>query len=690
MKLKLHFATLALTLISVSGFAQVSDKEGAAREWITSHSRDLKLKSTDIFKLSFVFKSTAGETLRFQQMMNDVPVYHSEIVVNFNPSKEVAFTTDSYDSTLENIVTTPSLSKQAALDISKEGLKISGEYTVAENKLYVTKVNDQTKLVYRVVTNPLSGNGSWVVLVDAHAGTVLSTYDEAIYDHKKSTVNKKQDPTIPAASPAAFVSGTAMIFLTDPLSLNRVTYGATGYTDGSDADTAQLTASRTAVTLPEVDLTAGVYKLKSSYAEIQDFEAPTTGLFTQATSAFNFTRSQNAFEATNVFYHLDKSLRYINVTLGITCKPSLNGGVLRFDPSGLSGADNSHYLPSTDQIAFGEGGVDDAEDADVIWHEFGHGIHDWLTNGSAASQIGEGNGDYWAVSYSRSFTNQWTPADDQYQWVFSWDGHNFNGSNFGWDGRRVDTTKVYPTDLDGEVHDDGEIWVAALMQIFDVIGREKMDRAFLNGVAMTTSSSNQQTAAIAVRTAAMNLNYPCADIQVFTEKFTDRGYVMPSITFRMAAIANQTVAADASNTYTLPNYITLANPITNNCDATFTQSPFLGTALAPGVYTITVSATSGASTINRTFQLTVTPFLGVNESIKNHFVLYPNPATNVLNVKGDFDTDESVTIYNMLGQKILTKAVTSNDESIDIASLAKGIYNLYFNNAKVSYKFVKE
>ena len=44
----------------------------------------------------------------------------------------------------------------------------------------------------------------------------------------------------------------------------------------------------------------------------------------------------------------------------------------------------------------------------------------------------------------------------------------------------------------------------------------------------------------------------------------------------------------------------------------------------------------------------------------------------------------------MLGQTILRKAVTSNDESIDITSLAKGIYNVYFNNAKVSYKFIKE
>jgi hypothetical protein len=157
----------------------------------------------------------------------------------------------------------------------------------------------------------------------------------------------------------------------------------------------------------------------------------------------------------------------------------------------------------------------------------------------------------------------------------------------------------------------------------------------------------------------------------------------------MNPIANQTVTADASNTYTLPSYATLANPITANCDATVTQSPAIATVLVPGTYTITMVATSGTS-VTRTFQLTINSSLGVNESVKNNFVLYPNPAANLLNVKGDFDGEESVTIYNMLGQTVLSKEVFSNDQSIDITSLAKGIYNVYFNNAKVSYKFIKE
>ena len=221
MKLKLYFALVTLIALSFTSNAQVSQNENAARLWITAHTKDLKIKSFDTFKLSFVFKSEAGETLRFQQMVNNVPVYQSEIVVNFNPNNELVFTSDSYNNTIQNISTTPSLSKQAALDISKENLKFTCEYTVAENNLFITSITDQTKLVYRVVTNPQSGNGSWEVLVDAQTGTVLSTKDVALYDHKKSFTNKIVKPMISMA-PLAFVTGTAMVYLSDPLSMHML------------------------------------------------------------------------------------------------------------------------------------------------------------------------------------------------------------------------------------------------------------------------------------------------------------------------------------------------------------------------------------------------------------------------------------------------------------------------------------
>ncbi|MFP3548632.1 hypothetical protein SB748_35175, partial [Rhizobium sp. SIMBA_035] len=80
-------------------------------------------------------------------------------------------------------------------------------------------------------------------------------------------------------------------------------------------------------------------------------------------------------------------------------------------------------------------------------------------------------------------------------------------------------------------YDKAQIWSAALMRIYDKIGKEKTDRAFLEGLAMTTSTTNQQNAAIAVRQAAIDMmgqfGFSCSDVMAMTQEFTSAGYVLP-------------------------------------------------------------------------------------------------------------------------------------------------------------------
>jgi hypothetical protein len=295
--------------------------------------------------------------------------------------------------------------------------------------------------------------------------------------------------------------------------------------DGSDANAAVLTAQRFSRTLNSITLTGSTYSLVGPYADIRDFEAPSKGLFTQASSTFSFDRNADAFEAVNTYFHIDQSMRYLNVTLGIACMPYQYVGGVQFDPSGLSGADNSHYLGGTGRIAFGEGGVDDAEDLDVIIHELGHGLHDWITVGGLSNVQGlsEGTGDYWAMSYSRSLA-QWPIANPAYHYVFNWDGHN----PF-WGGRTTNYAAVYPGGLTGAIHTDGQIWSTCMMKIWDAIGKNKTDRALWNGLAMTTGSSNQNDAAIAVRQAAINMGFPSGDITTMSTLLAGCGYTLPAI-----------------------------------------------------------------------------------------------------------------------------------------------------------------
>lgn len=552
MNLKINFLVAGFALTFSTMYAQTS-LESKARSWMASNSNKIGTNVKDHFDLRSSRQSLAGETLRFQQTVNGVPVYEGDIAIHFNKKGEITYATEiPVSKKLKSIDTTPSYTKENAFTKAMAAAEIKGEITHQENDLYVF-VTDQgeTKLVHRIIINSYETPGDWEIMVDAHSGEVIRVLDVSNYHHKDKPKKKtKQKPAEIRAT------GTAYIFDPDPLSRAHVSYGG-NYVDNNDATNASLDAARSLVALPDITFANGLYSLKSKYVQVADFESPSTGLFTQASPDFLFNRNEQGFEAVNAFYHLDRSMAYINETLGINCKSTLNNGILLFDPHGLSGDDNSHFIPSSQRLAFGEGCVDDAEDADVVLHEFGHAIHYWITGlkSSSAQGLGEGSGDYWAMSYSRSL-NQWASNEPQYNWMFSWDGHNAC-----WDGRVTNYAPKYPTsniNSSSAIHANGQIWATSLMRIYNRIGKEKTDRIFLEGLAMTNSSATQQTAAVAVRQAAIDMlgtfGFTCDDVNIVTEELTTSGYTLPSYQCVNMAVA------DISN----PQMSIYPNPVTES------------------------------------------------------------------------------------------------------------------------------
>jgi Zn-dependent metalloprotease len=525
MKQQLRLIVIAI-LSSVTLLSAQNKKQIAARNWLENNKVNLEVQPTHTFDMLFSKASLAGETFRFYQMLNGVQVYDSEVAVHVSNSDKVTFYSSSYDKTVLDINTVPSLSEDEAMQLALNNLVVKASDVIQrENQLFVYNKLKETKLGYRIYMLSYEKTGAWEVIVDAHTGAILSSKDVAIYYHKDKKKNKQN------TSVSFKATGTAMVFETDPLTATQSSYGGQ-YVDGNDATNASLDAARTLVTLLDIELAAGQYRLRGPYTEIAELDAPNKGLFIQSTNNFQFNRQQDGFEAANTYYHTDKSMRYINIDLGINLAPSQNGGVIRFDPHGANGADNSFYSGGT--LVFGEGCVDDAEDADVILHELGHGLHDWITNGglSQVDGLSEGSGDYWANSYKRSL-GLWTNSDPARNWVFGWDGHNVC-----WNGRSTVYGAQYPGGLTGSIHSDGQMWATTLMEIWEDIGREKTDKAFLLGLGMTNSSTNQQNAAIAVRQAAIDMGtaqgFTCEDIQAMTTRFTAQGYSLPSYTCNLS------------------------------------------------------------------------------------------------------------------------------------------------------------
>lgn len=541
-----------------------SDANSKALNWISRNSDAIGIKQIEDLEIYWSKEVLSGTNVRLQQHYQGIPVFQSEIVVHINNQGFVTYVYNTFDPTVEGLNTNPNFTDDDAFDIAVKSIQTQGNISFSSNELMI-HTKSGNKLIYRVLIEAEHPLGSWEILVDATTGEVIRKADKSCNHFDNHEV------VLPAPPPP--VAGMGNVFLPDPLSVALVPYG-NPYADNNDATNASLDATMSNVTLQDINFTGSVYQLVGPYAEVVDFENPSKGLFEQATSDFNFNRNDDAFEAVNCYYHIDLSMRYINETLGTSCMPFQYNGGVQYDPSGLNGQDNSHYLGGSGRVAFGEGGVDDAEDADVVLHELGHGIHDWLTGGnlSQVDGLSEGSGDYWATSYSRSL-NQWTPADAEYNWMFSWDGHN----PF-WNGRITNYTASYPSGLTGAIHTDGQIWCSALMRIYDIIGRTKVDKAFLEGLAMTGSNTSQEDAAIAVRQAAIDLGYSCEDIDVFTQEFEYTGYNMPALappssTFNPTLCYGESIDVNGT-TYSAsnPNGTEVIPGSTAACDSTVTIS----------------------------------------------------------------------------------------------------------------------
>jgi Zn-dependent metalloprotease len=149
------------------------------------------------------------------------------------------------------------------------------------------------------------------------------------------------------------------------------------------------------------------------------------------------------------------------------------------------GADNSFTTDHpTNEIRYGKGGVDDAEDAEVILHEYGHALHQGQNFSFASEQAGaisEGFADYWAVTVTDVVATRMGWAErEPLPCVADWDSTSYT-STVPHCLRRIDLDLHYPTDLNGEVHHDGQIWSRALWDIRTDLGHVKADTLILEG-----------------------------------------------------------------------------------------------------------------------------------------------------------------------------------------------------------------
>ena len=269
-------------------------------------------------------------------------------------------------------------------------------------------------------------------------------------------------------------TGVGTVFPDNPVQFS----GDESLTDQNDSDLAVPLSDYIDVTLTNLD---GTGFLCGDFACVK---TSTGNPAYSPTNTFRYTRHADEFEQVMAYYWITEAQKYIQ-SLGFGTKyRAVND---RPQPVRINqyGADNSFATTQPiSEIRYGKGGVDDAEDAEVILHEYGHAIH-FSQNFSFASEeagaISEGFGDYWAAtSTDVVLRSLGIKSQTPLVCLMDWDSTSYT-SKVPHCIRRMDTNMHYPEDLNGEVHHDGEIWSQALWTIHEALRNVKADTIILQG-----------------------------------------------------------------------------------------------------------------------------------------------------------------------------------------------------------------
>ncbi len=324
-------------------------------------------------------------------------------------------------------------------------------------------------------------------------------------------------PTVMAVKPpSGGDTGTGRVFFPNPVQQ----LANQSLTDQKDADYAALQAAYRTVTLRDLD---GSGFLRGKWVNIV---SETGNPAYSPTNTFSFNRSQDEFEQVMAYYWVTESQRYIQ-RLGF----GVAGGRRPINMESQDvrinqwGADNSFQTNHPkDEMRFGKGGVDDAEDAEVILHEYGHAIQDSQVPNFGASleagSIGEGFGDYWAVTVTQTVAGPGAANDPAC--VADWDSVAYTAGPVHC-LRRLDTNKHYPADVIGEVHADGEMWSRALWDIRGALGATRADTIILESHFSFAPDTSFSTAAAATVATAQRL-YGSSAANAVAKAFADRGF----------------------------------------------------------------------------------------------------------------------------------------------------------------------
>lgn len=430
------------------------EPEQSARRFLRHYQQVLGIEDLGALKTVSVRHGLHSAHTRFVQEVRGIPVFGGDLSVH--QGRDGSITAVHSHLRVEpgtGPIRAP-IVRRSAVRLAEEAVGLQEERLAPRHRrVWFADKKSQLRIAHEVWVYAADPLGDFLVVVDGHSGKILFRENRM-----------------------AFAEGEALVFWPNPMQ----TTGNTGLQDNGDATTSVLDGERVLVTLEGLD--EGTGRLKGEYADLTLSGGKVWSYADEADRVYRYDRDDDRFEEAVIYHTVDQIQRYMH-SLGFDDDTGTANGIRDFPTlanAHWDDADNSFYSTGDDAIHFGDGGVDDGEDADVVAHELGHAIqHDQNScwGGGEMGAMGEGFGDYLAASFFNA------NGDAAYQaanaaCIAEWDATSYSGTVPPC-LRRVDGHKIYPDDLVGGVHADGEIWSAFLWDVREVAGGTTTDRIVL-------------------------------------------------------------------------------------------------------------------------------------------------------------------------------------------------------------------
>ncbi len=473
--------------------------EADARTFLATHADVLTFDSGHVAEMALVeVKHGLGTThTRLEQVFNGYPVFGGSLTVNQGPTGQVQSLHSSYVSELEAGVVSAERSAATAEMLAMQAINALALRHPSPSRLVWFPHKTQAILAWEITVYSAYPLGDFLTVVDAQSGDILFQENRIAFD-----------------------DGSGQIYHPNP---HQTQGSGTNLNDSNDADSTTLSNQRINVTLNRLDSGTGL--LVGEWVSLTLGGGESVAVANETSRIYNYTRNDPRFEQVVIYHTVDQIAAWFH-ELGFDDDTGTPNGIRDFPSlanAHWNDADQSFYSTGDDAIHFGDGGVDDGEDGDIVAHEYGHAIQfnqnaNW--GGGEMGAMGEGFGDYLAASF---FVDDGVAA---YQaanaaCVGEWDASSYD-NNTPPCLRRVDGNKTYPDDLVDQVHADGEIWSRALWDIHGDLGRDTTMQLVLQHHFALPASATMPTAALAMIEADVNLNGGANDAAL-REAFCDRG-----------------------------------------------------------------------------------------------------------------------------------------------------------------------